>query len=331
MNVACYTIYKGLLNNKLFEVVEDLKFNKDSSERYIALKRFLEAKNIQINTYDCYDEIKKIDVWLFIDPPYDIYKFIIKNRIGFKKSIMFLIEPPVGNPKFYKYIYIYFMLFKAVLTWNERYLKKGSKFFKFNFPITIEANKYNYYKNLNKRNLCLMMHSNRTSSVPGELYSLRRKLIRYFEDRGDKLLDLYGFGWNDDKSPNPFFSTLYQGTILDKRQTYAKYYFSFCLDNSILPGYITYDPFISMASGTVPIYYPMPDAYNYIPENTFIDFSKYESWDNLVLDLKKIVKTGRYEEYRKNGWEFINSEKFEPFTINRFCNDVYKAILKVKE
>jgi hypothetical protein len=170
------------------------------------------------------------------------------------------------------------------------------------------------------------MHSNKSSNVYGELYSLRREIIRYYEQRSDGLLDLYGYGWNDNKSHIPFFTNLYKGISPDKKETFSEYYFAFCIDNCTVPGYITYDPLIAMATGTVPIYIPMADSTKYIPEDTFINFSEFKNLDELVTYLQTIVNTGKYEGYRERGWAFLNSKKYYPFTIHRFCEDMNKAI-----
>ena len=331
MNIAVFTTYKELLNNKLFELAEGTMFNRDSSERYAALKQFLLNKGIRINTFDCYGSVEEIHGWLFIDPPAHIDRFIDSYKIPWEKRMLMMVEPPVGNPQFYQWIGHYsrlLELFSSTLTWNSELCRVSERFFQFHYPLGFEISKYNEYISERKKNLCLMMHSNKTSTVSGELYSLRRKIIRSFGLREDSLLDLYGFGWNDERSHNPFFTRLYKGTVADKRKTYSQYYFAFCIDNCIIPGYITYDPFIAMATGTVPVYLPMPDSAQYIPEDTFIDFSKYPSGPDLIDKLQEVVRNGEYYQYRQRGWDFINSDRYKPFTVMQFCQNVYHGIKK---
>ena len=81
-----------------------------------------------------------------------------------------------------------------------------------------------------------------------------------------------------------------------------------------------------MASGTVPIYVPPPDVYDYIPRDAFINYFDFKNLDELVDYLKSIVNTKKYEEYKQKGWEYVNSEKFRPFTVEQFAEDVYKAV-----
>ena len=325
MKIAIYIEYRNWLNNQMFELDSECNIN-NVLDRYVALKRYLDEKNIKINTYDIYKNIKEVDLWLIIDPKPKMLYFFLKSKINPKKIVPILHEPSVINPWAWQYLRYYSWIFPALLTWNSELCSKNKKYFHYHFPLKIDLEKYNYYKSKNKKNLLLMMHSNKHYPRRGELYSLRKKIIKYYEERGDGLLDLYGKGWNNPKSSNPFYTTLYRGTTDDKWETYSEYYFTFCIDNSIVPGYITYDPLISMATGTVPIYQPMPDSTKYIPENTFIDFSKFKNLRELTEYLQSIVGTPAYEEYRTNGWNFINSEKYYPFTMKKFCEDIYEAI-----
>ncbi len=327
MKVAFWTIYESWLKNQMFDLSSEANQN-DVLVRYVALKQFLADKGIEFNTYDVYPNFKEVDVWLMMDPHYATFKFILKNFINPRKIALFLNEPLSSNLKAWRFLWFYTWLFKAMITWHTKLSERHKKFLHFFSPTTFDKNKHPYYKQQKKKNLCLMMHSNKNPNVKvrGQLISLRREVISYFDRRGDALLDLYGPGWNDKGSPWPFFTDLYKGMTDDKRETFSQCYFAFCIDNHYAPGYIEYDPFISMATATVPIYYPMPDSLNYIPENTFINYNDFNSMDELVLYLQSIAGTPEYEEYRKKGWEFINSEKFRPFTVEQFCEDIYKVI-----
>lgn len=325
INIAYYPGYRVYLQNQGFNINHPLNLT-GNLDKWAALKQFLEERNISINTYDMYQDFKKIDIWLIEDAVPDRFKFLLKHCINPRSIIFMLMEPPVVNPWGWRYLKYYSCLFKAILTWNSELTQKHKKFFHYHFPQRFDRSKHSYYNSKRKRNLCVMVHSNKLSSVPGELYSFRRDIIRYFEKRGDSLLELYGYGWNDEKSSTPFFTNLYKGTTPDKKETFSEYYFTFCIDNSVVPGYITYDPLIAMSTGSVPIYLPMPDSLKYIPGNTFININDFSTLDELVLYLQDIINTNRYEEYRHNGWEFINSERYFPFTIEKFCEDIFKAI-----
>ena len=331
MNIAVYTNYKQLLNNGLFDLTNGSTTNSEALERYQALRQYLQSKDVRIETYDVYLPGEKIDLWLFIDPPGDVYRFMIRHRISPRRSILFLVEPPVGNPWFYSRSWFYFRLFGRILSWNSELVASNRKFCKFLLPYRFDAGCYSQYLDTSKQKLCVMMHSNKTSSVSGELYTLRRKIISYFEERGDSLLDLYGAGWNDALSPSPFFTSLHKGWFLDKRACLASYSYSLCIDNMLIPGYLTYDPFISMSVGTVPVYLPMPDADQYIPRDTYVDYNDFDTMDELVKYLVSLRNTAEYEKMRERGWQFLNSPAYRPFTVEKFSEDVYSAILELAE
>jgi hypothetical protein len=319
------------------ELLEDQAFNSESpanangaQDRWCALQAYLAARDIELHTYDRYGTRREVDLWILQEPvPYS-FRFMLGHRIHPRRVIFMITEPPIINPWGWKWLRYYSVLFKAVLTWNSERCRKSRRFFHYHFPVRLRPEKYPHYRAKTKQNLCLMMHSNKTSKQPGELYSLRREIIRYFERRGDRLLDLFGHGWNTEASSDPFFTPLYKGTTPDKWETYSEYYFTFCIDNSVVPGYITYDPLISMATGSVPVYLPMPDSREFIPEDTFIDYTRFAGLDELAAFLQRLAASDEYEAYRRRGWEFITSERFRPFTIEQFCEDVYRAIRAVR-
>lgn len=318
--VAYYTKYQDWLNDRMFDLSSSANRN-NVLERYLALRDYLARQDISLHSYDRYKP-KDVDVWLVSDISPSFIFFMLKNKIPPKKIVPLMIEPPIINVWGWRLINLYKYLFPAVLTWNSDLCAKNINFFHFHFPVSFDEEKYNYYVSKPKKGFALMMHSDKYSNKKGELYSLRRKIISYFEKRGDNLLDLYGKRWNSHK----FKTTIYRGTTEDKLETYSQYYFSFCIDNSIVPGYITYDPLISMSVGTVPIYLPMPDSTKFIPEETFIDFSKFKDLDELTLYLKDFIKNQNYELCRKNGIRFLKSQKYYPFTVEKYCEDFYQAI-----
>ncbi|MFA6407404.1 MAG: glycosyltransferase family 10 [Candidatus Paceibacterota bacterium] len=301
--------------------------------RYAALKQFLFEKNIDINTFDIYKNPRKeADIWIMFEPGIRRYLFILKNLINPKKVIFFILEPRVVNPWAWKYLFLYRWLHRTFLSWSSDLAKKHPKqFVEFKVPVPFEGSRHAHFLGNQKRNLCVLMQSNKTSPVPGELYSLRRKIIKYFETRGDSLLDLYGPGWNtkDVKglgNSNPFYSTLYKGISSDKWETFSEYWFAFCIQNSIPAGDFEYDPFMAMATGTIPIYLPPPNVDEYIPRDTYINYNNFKNLDELVHHLQNFVNTSEYVAMRERGWKYINSEQYRPFTTEKFCEDVYQAI-----
>ncbi|MDD5050826.1 MAG: glycosyltransferase family 10 [Candidatus Pacebacteria bacterium] len=334
MKIAYINLLGNIKNDSIFKKEEELQKNptiNDRLDRWMALKDYLKEKSIEIHTHDTYKNCKEPDYWLVQDPILKTFLFLIFHRISFKKVILILTEQPVANPWGWKYLSWYKHFFKIILTWNTELCKKGPPFTHYKVPVGFDQNAYPKYKDNPKTNLCLMIHSNQTSDMLGELYTLRRDIIRYFEKRGDNLLDLYGFRWNTDKTPSPFYTTAYKGLANDKNDAFSKHYFTFAIENSVNPGMYEYDIFISMATGTVPIFLPPPDYKDSLPENTFVNFASYGSLDELVTYLQSVVGTPKYDEYRKNGWNFIHSDKYSQFSIETFCRNIHEAIKKISK
>lgn len=323
--IAFYIAYKDWLGNRMFDASAPCNRN-DVARRWIALRQAMAARGMSLNTYDTYDKQSDIDYWLMMDPWKTTLEHVWYHRINPRRAMLMLHEPPVINPWGWKNLKYYGWMFRGFLTWHTGFCAQSKRFQPYHFPCWFEQAAYATYRSTPKRNLALMIHANKTSTEPGELYSLRREVIRYFEKRGDTLLDLYGYDWNNPDAADPFFSDLYQGTTDDKRETYSRYYYSFCIDNSVVPGYVTYDPLISMATGTVPVYKPMPDSMRLIPEDTFINLDAFSSYDALTEHLQDLIASGEYEAYRDRGWAFLNSSAYAPFTTERFCEEMCDGI-----
>lgn len=325
INIALYSAYPGWLKNRIFDRESSCNAN-DVARRWIDLRQSLFARGYRFDTYDIYGDDRQIDYWLMLDPWKSTLQFMWYHRINPRRVIMCLIEPPVVNPWGWRNLRYYHWALGGVMTWHSELCGRYRRFRQFHFPCHIDPAQYPVYRASAKHNLALMLHANKTSNQPGQLYSLRRQIIRYFEQRGDSLLDLYGYGWNDDHARDPFHTSLYRGATDDKRLTYSQYYFAFCIDNSIAPGYITYDPLISMATGTVPVYKPMPDSTRLIPEDTFVNFDAFDSFDALTDHLQAMTASGQWERMRDRGWAFVNSSRYDPFTTETFCQEMGNGI-----
>ncbi len=330
--------YLDMLKNHVFDIDSDASVNLGGLpviNRYATLKRYLKQKDIEMNTYDMYSDFKDIDLWIMMEPGLRKYLFILKNFINPRKVLFFILEPNIVNPWGWKYLPFYRFFHKIFLSWSSDLAKKYPKqFVEFKVPVPFDSTRYKHFLSNAKKNLCILMQSNKASPVRGELYSLRREIIRYFEKRGDALLDLYGPGWNtEDVSKfgkvTPFYTNLYKGFSPDKWETFSEYWFAFCIQNSIPAGDFEYDPFMAMATGTVPIYLPPSNVDEYIPSDTYINYNNFKNLDDLVSYLQVFKGTREYEEMCQRGWEYINSERYRPFTTEKFCEDVYKAIRKM--
>ncbi|OGG38373.1 hypothetical protein A3D55_00390 [Candidatus Jorgensenbacteria bacterium RIFCSPHIGHO2_02_FULL_45_20] len=329
--------YSQMLGNQIFD--SHSKFAKSMgglpvADRYEGLKNFLSGKGIEINTYDLYKKGDKIDLWIMMEPSPQKYFLMLKRGICPKKVLFFILEPDIVNPWAWKYLKLYMPFHKAFLSWSSDLVKRyPGKFVELKVPIPFDKSKYPHYKEKIKKNLCVLMQSNKFSNIKGELYSLRREIVRFYEKRGDGLLDLYGLGWNTENTRHlgkskPLYTTLYKGFAEDKWETFSEYWFAFCIQNSIPSGDFEYDPFMAMATGTVPIYLPPPNADKYVPKDTYINYNDFENLEELTKYLMSLKKTPEYEKYRESGWKYINSARYRPFTVEEFSEKVYEGIIK---
>ncbi|OGB85228.1 hypothetical protein A2994_00030 [candidate division Kazan bacterium RIFCSPLOWO2_01_FULL_48_13] len=333
--VAIYPGYANMLKDQVFDLDSEVGRQLRGLpvlQRYIALRDLLAQNGIELHTYDMYSDPKEIDVWLMLEMKPSRYLFMARHLINPKKVIPIVIEPEIVLPWQWRYMRLWSRLHPIVLTWSPELVRSDKRFHRFYYaPFLFDVNKYEYYLAKPKKNLCMLMQSNKASRVPGELYSLRREIIRYYEKRGDNLFDLYGFGWNTPNTQHlgpsePFYTPVHKGIADDKSETFAEYQFVFCIQNFVPAGDYESDVFMAMATGAVPIFLPPADVDELIPADAYINYSHFQNLDELTAYLQSIVGTEHYAAYRRRGWEYLNSEKFRPFTVQQFAEDIHRSI-----
>ena len=270
---------------------------------------------VTLNTVTNYDEIS---FFVFLDYPRINNPIVRKALSSNAKKILFLEEGPLVYPANWKIKN--HRLFDFIFTWNDDFVD-NVKYFKFN----VHQIRTMHDSTDLKDKLCVLISRNKRAWGKSDLYSTRRSIIRYFEKNHPKSFDLYGEGWNMFYFPSnvPILklfngSKMYwlrsrllekypswKGAVENKIETVRKYKFSFALENSIGPsGYITEKIWDSFQAGTVPIYYGAPNILHYIPENCFIDFSKFKNMNDLysyIHDMKDNV----YQAYINNIRKFL--------------------------
>jgi hypothetical protein len=190
------------------------------------------------------------------------------------------------------------------------------------------------------------MNSYKTNYLPNELYSLRVKAIRYFENKLPKDFDLYGIDWDKPlkfkyvysalkynllKIPNFFrdyinslspFSS-YKGYVKDKIKTLSQYKYCLCFENmSNINGYITEKIFDCFKARCVPVYYGASNIDRYIPSNTFIDFRLFKNFDKLYKYLIKIDENV-YSHYMNNIESLIKKNQLKKWDSEAFCYSTF--------
>lgn len=234
----------------------------------------------------------------------------------FLNSMLIMFEPPAVKKNVHNLEFI--NKFQKVLSWDDD-LVDNRKIFKFYYVVLRDALKG---PSFNKRKFACLIAGNKKSDHPSELYSERIRILKYYST---KTMDfnLFGHNWGD------LYSDIYQGSCSNKLDILKQYKFNFCLENSSLkPGYITEKIFDSFACGTIPIYKGPPNIDEYIPKNCYIDFSSFESLDDLHKYLTSIEQKD-YESYLSNIRQFLDSEKAKLFTKEKFKEILSTHLLEI--
>lgn len=288
-------------------------------DSHILLSRYLKTKGAEIHTIDMYKDINEVDCFLFSKLD---YKWMVKVA-GIKamdRAVYWSAEPPVvvevnckeGYDKILKY-------FGNVMTWNPD-LVDNKRIFIRNIPYMFAKHFGDNSKEaFDNRKLMTNISGDKTSSHPKEMYSEREKVITWFENNAIEEFDLYGFGWNADKHPS------YKGTVGSKFDTYHKYKFALCLENmKEVRGYITEKICDCLTAGIVPVYYGASDTSEYVPKDCYIDYSQFNSVEDMYHYLRN-MSYDTYMEYIRNIEKYVDNPAYTPFD-EEFLGD---CILKV--
>ena len=223
--------------------------------------------------------------------------------------------------------------FERVFTYNDEVVneEKVCKLnYAFDLPKTIA-------KSVDmKRKFSVMICSNHKRDIKHLVYAQRRETINWFQDNQPEAFDLYGLGWHLGTLPfqtRPLLQrtlrrfgllrlfprkkySSWRGKVVRKRDVLGKYKFGFCYENtSEIPGYITEKIFDVMMAGTVPIYLGPENTSTHIPEECFIDRTKFADHESLYEFLITMTET-RYDEYLSAIDAFLSSECSYEFSID---------------
>ena len=313
-----------------------IKIRDNAFDKYYELYDAFRQRGVDIATNDI-NAIEDSDQVIYIDMP----RRMPRIEAG-QKSNVILMESPLIRPDNYEVANHRY--FNKVFTWNDE-LADGEKYIKINcaFKIPAELPDLSY----KTRFLCLII-GNKTSDHPDELYSERRKLIRWFELNHPDEFDLFGVGWNEytfrgsrlvrafNRIPSAKrimyklfgeYYPSYKGVVDSKFETLKNYRYSVCYENiKNVPGYITEKIFDAMFAACVPVYWGASNVTHHIPEECFIDRRKFSSNGDLYRYLKGISED-EYRSYIDNIGKFLHSDRGERFSSKWFARTVAQSIV----
>ena len=175
-------------------------------------------------------------------------------------------------------------------------------------------------------------------SFPGnipDLYNTRINALLYFSR--NKNFDLYGQGWNNtilgiSKNDQQRIRNSYCGKFPrgneNKHEILKNYQFAFCFENTVFPGYVTEKIFDSILCGAIPIYYGAPDISEFIPKDVFIDFKRFNTFNELEYYLIN-MPTEESKNYLDAAYNFINSSAYEKYYLTGWQKDILLSIQDV--
>jgi hypothetical protein len=181
------------------------------------------------------------------------------------KTILSCFEPPVivsahaDFKEMSKYL--------CVFTWNHD-ICNGKNIEKFFYPCgQIKHDEQEKPLPFNKRKLACLVNSFLSKSYTHELYSIRRKVVKFYKNYYPDDFSLYAQrGWKFGYYP------VFKGEAADKGAVLRAHKFIYCFENWDNPyHYISEKIFDAFNDLCVPIYLGSSRITDYIPKETFID------------------------------------------------------------
>lgn len=245
------------------------------------------------------------------------------------KMALFLWEGPSVYPNNYKKEL--YDKFSTIFTWKDD-LVDGKKFFKFYLPYPVKRRKINKI-NFSEKKFLVNISMNKFSNLPNELYSMRKKSVKFFENKLGDQFDLFGYGWDQvfyrGGGMFPFLLDRYRsyrGVSQDKLETLSHYKFALCYENTQhLKGYITEKIFDCFNARTVPIYWGAENVEDYIIKEAFIDRRQFGT-DQELLDFLNKIDEEEYNRYLLSIENFLDGEKYKLFLPTNFVNIVVNRL-----
>ena len=306
--------------DKIFDL-GDTSINIDHrNDPYKDMQQEFIRRGDEFHTIDHYeDNLTGVDYFLFFEMNPQWLKKL--TELGLNHKLIYCnAEPPAVNKlntaEGYRKIT---RLIPYVMTWNQALVDNRTVFFK-NIP-------YYFKENIGTvpyadRKLLTSISGNKKSDYPGELYSERERVITFFEQNYPADFDFYGTGWDGSRHP------AYRGKVDVKAETFHQYRFALAFENSQgLKGYVTEKMLDCLTAGIVPVYAGAEDVLDYIPQDCFIPYEKFGSYEELAEYLFGITQA-EYEGYLEAAQRFLHSDAVKQFSGERYAEDVYALIEK---
>ena len=238
--------------------------------------------------------------------------------------------------------------FKLVFTYEDKAIEKyGCRRLDYAFRFDDRPRDFIPF---GQRKFANMITSRVKKLRPGLVSYQRLWTIAYYENNHSNEFDLFGIGWEKGRLccpsrdwqcrmlsrlglyrmlPNRRVKT-WRGRLDGKRDTIAKYRFSYCYENTtLIPGYITEKLFDVLMAETVPVYLGAPETAGRLPKGLYVDRASFRDDADLYRYLRDMSET-EWMGYIENGRNFVHDRELRrPFTDEHYSEVLVNGILEV--
>ena len=325
----------GQTNNEIFNA-DNINVNRDNCmSAFHSLKEGLSKNGFDLSTCDINKESDSV-LSLYFD---------LSTPVSLQSKINYLIlqESEVINP--FGWNQALHNEFDRVYTWSDE-LVDDVKYFKLNFSHQFPSQKQweGRLVDWNEKKLCTLISGNKSVNHKYELYSERVDTIKWFEgNTPTDDFEFYGVGWDKPQHANKYINYLlknmavikvffqryerYKGPVESKNEVLKGYKFAICYENAqMIPGYITEKIFDCFFAGCVPVYWGAPNITEHIPEDCFIDRTKFNTHEELYSYMNNMTPN-EFRMIQRNIKNYLFSQKADPYRAENFANVLVRNIL----
>lgn len=340
--VAFWSLYEELCSDDRIFHVPDAPLSENLFVKWNRLRSEGEKRRIRFVMLNRVKSTDQIDCMLFADFPRTQNPLVAEALQSSAPKLLLIEECEVIRPQNWRPEN--HRLFDAVFTWNDAFVDNRF-FFKVNFYF-LETRRISPNLAL-KDKLCVMIASNKRAAHRLELYSERRRAIRWFEKHHPDDFDLFGQGWDRFFFPSDVFLLnrlngpralplrslvparkypLWRGAVDRKKPIFEKYKFALAYDNAKdIPGYILEKIWDPIFAGTVPVYRGAPNVQDHISKGCYVDLRDFRSYEELYTYLAGMPEK-EYVDYLDRINAFLAGPAADQFSEDHFSKVVLDRI-----
>jgi len=301
---------------------------------FVQLKALAESRGFEVHSCNLQSAVE-FDIVIVLDYPEREAPLLERLFAAGKVCLLVILESEIivsanWNPDNYRG-------FRRVFSWNPIHNKAhGCR----DLPLAQNLAAVQPVVPLQQRKFACLMASHKRSKDARELYTTRRKIIRWYEKNASDQFDLFGFGWDSVEyrfserirkycppisrwvlPPFPSF----RGSVKNKRSALSQYQFNYCLENvRDIPGYISEKIFDAMAAGCIPLYWGDKTAKDSIPSDCWIDVSSFANTKELHRYLINLTWDEK-QTFQERGHAFLQSPVAHRFSADHFATTLLRA------